>query len=258
VDRPYQHEAIRRVAEAFAAGRRRALLVMATGTGKTRTTLGLIDIFLRSSTAQKVLFLADRDALVGQALNDGFQVYLPNEPRARIHTADIDPDKRLYVATLQTLSRCFEKFSPGFFDLIVFDEAHRSIFNRSTRSKGAGARSTRIAAWKVSRFTSTRRSRPVGCPHAAGLCSHVTEFHRFPPTLYFVRPRTKIRFANDDKTEDIGRPGDTPHFIVVSIRRKNSARCDYDRERTEATTQRRLCPRGSRAGGIRLSDRPHR
>ena len=70
VDRAYQHEAIRRVAEAFSTGRRRALLVMATGTGKTRTTMGLIDVFLRSSWAQKILFLADRDALVQQALND--------------------------------------------------------------------------------------------------------------------------------------------------------------------------------------------
>lgn len=132
VNRPYQHEAIRRVAEAFTEGRRRALLVMATGTGKTRTIMGLIDVFLRSSGAQKVLFLADRDALVEQALNDGFKTQLPQEPRVRIHTATIDKGKRLYVATLQTMGRCFEKFSPGFFDLIIFDEAHRSIFNRFT------------------------------------------------------------------------------------------------------------------------------
>jgi type I restriction enzyme R subunit len=130
VDRAYQHEAIRRVGEAFAGGKRRALLVMATGTGKTRTTMGLIDVFLRSSSAQKILFLADRDALVEQALNDGFKTHLPNEPRVRIRTANIDKSKRLFVATLQTMGRCFEQFSPGFFDLIVFDEAHRSIFNR--------------------------------------------------------------------------------------------------------------------------------
>ena len=132
VDRAYQHEAIRRVGEAFAANKRRALLVMATGTGKTRTTMGLIDVFLRSSSAQKVLFLADRDALVEQALNDGFKAHLPHEPRVRVHTGNIDRDKRLYVATLQTMGRCFEQFSPAFFDLIVFDEAHRSIFNRFT------------------------------------------------------------------------------------------------------------------------------
>jgi type I restriction enzyme R subunit len=132
VDRAYQHEAIRRVCEVFEQALRRALLVMATGTGKTRTIMALIDLFLRAHWAQKILFLADRDALVEQALNDGFKAHLPNEPRVRIHTANIDPDKRLYVATLQTMSRCFEKFSPGFFDLIIFDEAHRSIFNRFT------------------------------------------------------------------------------------------------------------------------------
>ena len=132
VERSYQHEAIRRVAEVFEAGRRRTLLVMATGTGKTRTTMGLIDVALQTSSAQKVLFLADRDALVEQALNDGFKAHLPNEPRVRIRTANIDRNKRLYVATLQTMGVCYQQFSPAFFDLIVFDEAHRSIFNRFT------------------------------------------------------------------------------------------------------------------------------
>lgn len=103
---------------------------MATGTGKTRTAMGLVDIFLRTSWAQKILFVADRDALVEQTLNDGFKAHLPHEPRIRVHTATIDTDKRLYVATLQTMARCFERFSPGFFDLVIFDEAHRSILNR--------------------------------------------------------------------------------------------------------------------------------
>lgn len=132
VNRIYQHEAVRRVCEAFSKGLRFALLVMATGTGKTRTIMALIDLFLRTRQAQRILFVADRDALVEQALTDGFKTFLPDEPRCRIHTARIDKDKRLYVATLQTLSRCFEKFSPGFFDMIIFDEAHRSIFNRFT------------------------------------------------------------------------------------------------------------------------------
>jgi type I restriction enzyme R subunit len=132
VERPYQHEAIRRVAEAFAANKRRALLVMATGTGKTRTTMALIDLFLRAHQAQKVLFLADRDALVDQALTDGFKAFLPHEPRDRIYTYRVDKTKRLFVATEQTMSLCYTKFSPGFFDLIILDEAHRSIFKRFT------------------------------------------------------------------------------------------------------------------------------
>jgi len=132
VERPYQHEAIRRVAEAFAANKRRALLVMATGTGKTRTTMALIDLFLRAHQAQKVLFLADRDALVDQALTDGFKAHLPHEPRDRIYTYNVDKTKRLFVATEQTMSLCYTKFSPGFFDLMILDEAHRSIFKRFT------------------------------------------------------------------------------------------------------------------------------
>lgn len=63
-DRSYQHEAIRRVAEAFEQGKRKALLVMATGTGKTRTAMALVDIFLRTNQARRVLFVADRDPLV--------------------------------------------------------------------------------------------------------------------------------------------------------------------------------------------------
>lgn len=132
VDRSYQHEAIRRVGEAFANGKRKALIVMATGTGKTRTTMGLIDVFMRADQARRVLFVADRDALVEQAKEDGFEKFLPQEPCARLHSWD-DPNtrtQRLYAVTIQTLSNIFEQFSPAFFDLIVFDEVHRSIYNK--------------------------------------------------------------------------------------------------------------------------------
>lgn len=130
VDRSYQHEAIRRVSEEFAKGKRKALIVMATGTGKTRTTMGLIDVFMRADQARKILFVADRDPLVKQAKEDGFEVFLPNEPCTRLRSWEIDTGNRLYAVTLQTLSNIFEQFSPAFFDLIIFDEVHRSIFNR--------------------------------------------------------------------------------------------------------------------------------
>lgn len=154
VDRAYQHEAIRRICEAFeipsrrfdgeaskalqepsgrlSGGKRKALIVMATGTGKTRTTMGLIDVFMRSNQARRILFVADRDALVEQAKEDGFEKFIPQEPCTRLHSWD-DPNtrtQRLYAVTLQTLSNIFEQFSPAFFDLIVFDEVHRSIYNK--------------------------------------------------------------------------------------------------------------------------------
>ena len=103
---------------------------MATGTGKTRVAMSLVDVILRSNQARRILFVADRDPLVQQALTDGFQKFLPDEPCTRIHSYNIEKTNRLYVVTLQTLSNCFQEFTPGFFDAIFFDEVHRSIFNK--------------------------------------------------------------------------------------------------------------------------------
>lgn len=129
-NRGYQIEAIRRVGEAFTRGRRKVLVVMATGTGKTRVAMALVDIFLRSNQARRILFVADRDALVGQALKEGFQDHIPGEPCTRLRSYQLDTTSRLYVVTLQTLSNIFRHFTPAFFDLIIFDEVHRSIFNK--------------------------------------------------------------------------------------------------------------------------------
>ncbi len=129
-NRSYQIEAVRRVAEAFEQGKRRALLVMATGTGKTRTAMSLVEVLLRANFARRILFVADRDPLVEQALHDGFEKHLPQEPCARIYSHHISTTSRLYVVTLQTLNNCFEQFTPSFFDVIIFDEVHRSIFNK--------------------------------------------------------------------------------------------------------------------------------
>lgn len=139
VNRSYQIEAIRRISEHLEKRKKRkALMVMATGTGKTRTTMGLIDVFLRARQAQKILFLADRDALVDQAMIKGFKDHIPNESRERIRTYFLDDPQektkidgaRVLVSTLQTLELCFEKFSPAAFDLIIADECHRSIYNK--------------------------------------------------------------------------------------------------------------------------------
>ena len=133
INRPYQFEAVKRISEAIEGnGKRKALLVMATGTGKTRTAMALIDIFLRANRARNILFVADRDALVEQALSDGFERHIPNEPCVRILSSNLAQVKtsRLFAVTLQTLSNVCQEFTPGFFDLIVFDEVHRSIFNK--------------------------------------------------------------------------------------------------------------------------------
>lgn len=132
VDRLYQTVAIRKVIERFEDDKkRRALLVMATGTGKTRVAMSLIDIFIQMNQARRILFVADRNELVKQALA-AFQEFIPDEPCTRIHTGLVEKQKgkRLFAATLHTMSNCYRQFSPAFFDLIIFDESHRSIFNK--------------------------------------------------------------------------------------------------------------------------------
>lgn len=129
VDRPYQHEAIRRAHEAFTSGRRRALWVMATGTGKTRVGAALVDSLLTAQWIERVLFITDRKELRDQA-HRAFEAYLPDEPAVRIQSGAFDGAKRLYTATVQTLQSCYQDIGSGFFDLVISDESHRSIYDK--------------------------------------------------------------------------------------------------------------------------------
>lgn len=131
--RPYQIEAIRSVFENLDKGKRKSLLVMATGTGKTRTCVAMIEALMRANKVQKVLFLVDRIALRNQAL-DAFKEFLPNAPVwPKVGEHDIVTDRRIYCATYPTMLNIIEDkdcpLSPHFFDMIVADESHRSIYN---------------------------------------------------------------------------------------------------------------------------------
>lgn len=130
VNRDYQIEAVKRVTEGIEKGRRKFLLVQATGTGKTRVSMALVDVLMQANRAQKVLFLADRKALRDQAYDDGFKRFFPNEAKSKIYSGDLDKNVRLYASTIQTFMECYQEFSPGDFDVIVSDEAHRSIYNK--------------------------------------------------------------------------------------------------------------------------------
>ena len=132
-DRPYQIEAIRSVFESLDKGKRKALLVMATGTGKTRTIVSMLDVLMRTNHVQKILFLVDRIALRNQAL-DTFKEFLPNSPVwPKIGETEISTDRRVYAATYPTMLNIIQdndsSLSPHFFDMIVADESHRSIYN---------------------------------------------------------------------------------------------------------------------------------
>lgn len=131
--RPYQIEAIRSVFEGIDHAKRKFLLVMATGTGKTRTCVSMIDVLMRTNRVQRVLFLVDRIALRNQAL-DAFKEYLPSAPLwPQRDETKFATNRRVYVTTYQTMLNIIEdddySLSPHFFDLVVADESHRSIYN---------------------------------------------------------------------------------------------------------------------------------
>ncbi|MEQ3727387.1 MAG: DEAD/DEAH box helicase family protein [Tateyamaria sp.] len=140
--RPYQQRAIRRIDEAFEKDRqRKVLLVMATGSGKTRTVIALIDQLMRANWARRVLFLADRIALVKQA-HGAFKTHLPATPSANLLERH-DPSKndhsgaRVLLSTYPTMMGLIDeskggekRFGPGHFDVIVIDEAHRSVYRK--------------------------------------------------------------------------------------------------------------------------------
>lgn len=129
-NRRYQHEAIRRVCERFSSKYRRALVVQATGTGKTRVAISFCDVMFRAKAAKRILFLCDRIELRKQA-NNVFKEFLGGEPRTTVNSRTYkDRDKRIYLATYPSMMKCFESFDVGFFDLIIADESHRSIYNR--------------------------------------------------------------------------------------------------------------------------------
>lgn len=134
--RYYQVSAIRRVGERFDIGHRRALLVMATGTGKTRTAISICDMMLRKKWAKRILFLADRNALVKQAYRN-FAALMPEIPIVNLVEDKNDDAARIVFSTYPTMLNQIEsldegkrKFDPGHFDLIIIDEAHRSVYNK--------------------------------------------------------------------------------------------------------------------------------
>lgn len=129
IDRAYQIEAVKTIAERIEAAKRRFLMVLATGTGKTRVAVALVELLQRQERIQRVLFLADRRELVKQALG-AFKEHLPASPRAWIEGGTIDKDAQIHLATYPGMMGLYQKISPGYYDLIIADESHRSIYSR--------------------------------------------------------------------------------------------------------------------------------
>lgn len=136
VERHYQQRAIRRITEAFERDtQRKALVVMATGAGKTRTVIALVDLLQRCNWIKRVLFLADRTALVNQTVN-AFKQHLPSSSPVNL-LSEKDAEGRVYVSTYPTMMNLIDseqeggrRFGIGHFDLVIIDEAHRSVYQK--------------------------------------------------------------------------------------------------------------------------------
>ena len=135
VERYYQKRAIGSIGEQFSQARRKALLVMATGSGKTRVAVALVDLLQRAGWVKRALFLADRVSLVNQAVG-AFKAHLPESSPVNLVT-EKDKAGRVYVCTYPTMMGLINettgteaRFGVGHFDLVIIDEAHRSVYQK--------------------------------------------------------------------------------------------------------------------------------
>jgi type I restriction enzyme, R subunit len=136
VDRGRSIITVKKILEHIQDGHRSALISMATGTGKTRVAMAIIDVLLRARIIRNVLFVVDRIPLADNAKEEGFKEFFSEAVTDLREHPESFPDG-FYVTTIQTLrygkkgqkSKYYEKFSSGFFDLVIFDEAHRSIYD---------------------------------------------------------------------------------------------------------------------------------
>ncbi|HET9160476.1 MAG TPA: DEAD/DEAH box helicase family protein, partial [Caulobacteraceae bacterium] len=133
--REHQTACIDVLCREIVAGRRKMLAEMATGTGKTRTAAALLKRLFEASWATRALFVVDRTTLAIQT-EDAFAEHLPHLPCFRVPRVGrrFQDEKRITIVTLQTLVNEYENYSSGYFDLIVIDECHRSIYGKWRRA----------------------------------------------------------------------------------------------------------------------------
>jgi type I restriction enzyme R subunit len=130
VERDYQTECIETLCREMNAGRRKMLVEMATGTGKTRTAAALIKRLFEANAITRVLFLVDRIPLAKQT-EDAFAEHLPDFPAYVLRAGRrFQDEKRITITTLQSMVNIYHEYSSGYFDLVISDECHRSIYGK--------------------------------------------------------------------------------------------------------------------------------
>ncbi len=133
--RTYQFACIEKLSQEIVTGRRKMLVEMATGTGKTRTAAALLKQLFEANWTTRALFVVDRNTLAIQT-EDAFAEHLPHLPCYRVPRTGrrFQDEKRVTIATLQTLVNEYDEYSSGYFDLIIIDECHRSIYGKWRRA----------------------------------------------------------------------------------------------------------------------------
>jgi type I restriction enzyme R subunit len=223
--RLYQIETIKRLTEAFTRKQTKALIVQATGTGKTRVAIALVDLLIRARWVKRVLFLCDRNELRRQARN-AFTDHLAGEPLAVVSAGTArDRNKRIYVATYPSMMNVFQSFDVGFFDLIIADESHRSIYNvygdifRYFDALQVGLTATPVE------FIARNTFSLFGCPDKDATAAYPLEraiaekwlipYEVYSHTTQFLRDGIKYSELSDEqkrKIEDDGiDPGEVDH-----------------------------------------------
>lgn len=218
--RLYQLEAIRRITERFSDKHRKALIVQATGTGKTRVAIALTELLSRARWVRRVLFLCDRRELRKQAKNV-FNEYLPSEPMTIVgaRTA-LDRDQRIYLATYPAMKQVFQSFDVGFFDLIIADESHRSIYNVygdifryfDALQVGLTATPLEFVGRSTYRLFDCARQQPTAYYSLERAVEehHLVPFEVFTHTTKFLRQGIKYAELSDEQRRQLEEDGEDP------------------------------------------------
>lgn len=217
--RLYQLEAIKRVMERFTSGYRKALIVQATGTGKTRVAISLVDLFIRAGWVKRVLFLCDRKELRKQAKNV-FNDFI-NEPLTIVRAGTAkDRTKRIYLGTYPAMMKTFETFDVGFFDLIIADESHRSIYNRygdlfqyfDCLQIGLTATPVEFVARNTYHMFDCEEQRPTAYYSLEKGVEedHLVPYEVFTHTTNFLRSGIKYSQMSDEQKRQLEEDGEIP------------------------------------------------
>jgi len=219
VDRLYQLEAIKRVSERFTQKHRKVLIVQATGTGKTRVAIALTDLLIQAGWVKRVLFLCDRKELRKQAKN-AFNDFLSEPTRIITSRVKSNASERVFLATYPAMQKVFQSFDPGFFDLIIADESHRSVYNvYGDIFHYFDCHQVGLTATPVD-FVTRNTFRLFGCEGQLPTANYaleqgveegyLTPFEVFEHTTQFLRQGIRLDGLSPEQIEELEEQGEDP------------------------------------------------